>query len=192
MKLQNFFYYFHHKLNQPQTSGALVSRVDKLASIKIDNLFKTGIQGIILDLDNTIVSEDDNYLSPGAEDWILKAKQKGLSFFILSNGKRKYRVNYWSSRLNIPAISPAKKPFPKNFRQAIYKMGLHPNEVLIIGDSLHTDLIGAWLTGCSSIQVASLPHPPRWWEKLVGRLIQFPYKNTDELYKFSIDEYYWL
>jgi HAD superfamily phosphatase (TIGR01668 family) len=64
----------------------------RLASIELEVLKKSGIKGVILDLDNTIVSEDDRYLSPGAEAWIKEAKLQGVKFFILSNGKRRYRV----------------------------------------------------------------------------------------------------
>ncbi|AVZ30688.1 hypothetical protein BMF81_02552 [Nodularia spumigena UHCC 0039] len=103
---------------------------------------------------------------------------------MLSNGKRQYRVKFWSHRLNIPAISPAKKPFPSAFRQAIYSMRLSPKYVVVIGDSLHTDIVGAWLCGCPSIQVASLPHPPRWWEKIAGKWIQMPYLEKAELWEF--------
>jgi HAD superfamily phosphatase (TIGR01668 family) len=156
----------------------------KLAQINIDLLTKSGVSGIILDLDNTIISEDDRYLSPFAEDWLIQAKLAGLNFFILSNGKRIYRVKYWSERLNIPAISPAKKPFPQAFKQAMAKMQLHPKQVVVIGDSLHTDVIGAWLCGCSCIQVATLPHPPRWWEKIAGKWVQKPYPNHSELKNF--------
>lgn len=70
-----------------------------------------GIRGVILDLDNTIVSEDDIYLCPQAENCIKQAKLAGLSFFILSNGKRHYLVRYWSKRANIRTISHAKKHF---------------------------------------------------------------------------------
>ncbi|MDR9893132.1 YqeG family HAD IIIA-type phosphatase [Aetokthonos hydrillicola Thurmond2011] len=164
-------------------------KASTLSSIEIDDLLKIGIKGIILDLDNTIVSEDDQYLSPGSEDWIVKAKLEGLKFFLLSNGKRHYRVQYWSSRLYIPAINPAKKPFPKAFRQAITKLGLKPQQVVVIGDGLHTDILGAWFSGCSSIQVASLPHPPRWWEKLTGRFLQMSYPTTAELWDFDSVEY---
>ncbi|MDF5738902.1 MULTISPECIES: YqeG family HAD IIIA-type phosphatase [unclassified Nostoc] len=156
-----------------------------LASIEIDWLKTCRIQGVILDLDNTIVSEDDQYLSPCAEDWITQAKLGGLQFFILSNGKRRYRVKYWSDRLDIPALSPAKKPFPSAFRQAIAYMQLPAKHILVIGDSLHTDFVGALLCGCSYIQVASLPHPPRWWEKLAGRWVQIPYPCEAELWDFD-------
>jgi len=167
----------------------LPRRSDKLVSIEIDWLLMSGIKGVILDLDNTIVSEDDRYLSPGAEAWIAQAKLAGLQFFILSNGKRGYRVKYWSRRLDIPAINPAKKPFPQAFRQAIARLQLKPQQVVVIGDGLHTDILGAWFSGCSSIQVATLPHPLKWWEKLGGKWVQTPYPETGELWDFDSTQY---
>ena len=156
-----------------------------VASIKIDWLQTWGIQGIILDLDNTIISEDDRYLSPRAEAWITEAKSQGLIFFMLSNGKRSYRVKFWSHWLNIPAINPAQKPFPKNFRRAMTEMQLLPQQVIVIGDGWHTDILGAKLVGCYSIQVASLPHPPRWWEKFLGKWWQKPYPQDSELWELD-------
>lgn len=163
----------------------LPKRAKTLASIDLDCLRSFGIRGIILDLDNTIVSEDDWYLSPHAEAWIGRAKDLGMEFFLLSNGKRHYRVKYWSHYLNIPAINPAKKPFPAAFRQAMKHMQLKPKQVVAIGDSRHTDILGAWLVGCSSIQVASLPHPPRWWERLFGKYVQIPFPSDHELWQFQ-------
>ena len=43
----------------------LAHGADILAQIEINCLRESGIKGIILDLDNTIISEDDQYLSPG-------------------------------------------------------------------------------------------------------------------------------
>lgn len=154
----------------------------RLASIELDLLSSSGIRGVILDLDNTIVSEDDRYLSPGAEAWIEQALAEGFKFFILSNGKRQYRVKFWSDRLGIPAINPAKKPFPFAFRKALKYMRLKPKQVVVIGDSRHTDMLGAMLVGCPFIQVATLPHPFRWWEKLLGKRVQTPYPAGHELW----------
>jgi uncharacterized protein len=148
-------------------------QADSLAAISLDRLVASDIQGLIIDLDNTIVSEDDRYVSPDAVTWIVRAKKLGLKLFILSNGKRNYRVKYWSAYLDIPAINPARKPFPAAFYTAIANMQLTPKGVVVIGDSFHTDLLGAWIVGCHSIQVASLPHPSRWWEKLIGKMFKF-------------------
>ena len=150
-------------------------KVYTLASIELESLKTSGIQGMILDLDNTIVSEDDRYISPGAEAWIEQAKTQGFIFFILSNGKRHKRAKYWSRRLDIPLINPANKPLPFAFCKALSYMRLQPKQVVVVGDSRHTDILGAWLTGCHSIQVATLPHPFRWWEKLLGKRVQTPY-----------------
>lgn len=163
----------------------LPREADNLMALDLNLLKANGIFGVILDLDNTIVSEDDRYISPGAEDWISKAQQEGLKFFILSNGKRRYRVEFWSQRLNTPAISPARKPFPSSFRKALTKMGLKSAQVVVVGDSRHTDILGAWLVGCPSIQVATLPHPFRWWEKLFGKRVQTPYPSDLELLDFN-------
>lgn len=161
-----------------------------LAEISLDLLMSVEIRGIILDLDNTIVSEDDRYVSPEAIAWINQAKQLGFKLFILSNGKRRYRVEYWSQYLDISAVNPAKKPFPSAFRKAMKYMKLEPNQVVVIGDSRHTDILGAWLAGCPSIQVASLPHPPRWWEKLLGKYVQTPYPTDHDLWEFCPPHHY--
>lgn len=155
---------------------------ETLATIDVHYLVSLGIRAIILDLDNTIISEDDRYGSPYAEAWIMQAKDLGVRFFILSNGKRRARVKYWSQYLDIPAISPARKPFPDAFRQAMKYMDVTPEQVVVIGDSRHTDILGAWLVGCLSIQVASLPHPPRWWERLCGKYVQIPYSSDQKLW----------
>ncbi len=164
---------------------SLPRQAPTLAAIDLQSLKAQGILGIILDLDNTIVSEDDRYLAPHAETWIQQARQHGVQFFILSNGKRQHRVAAWSQRLAIPALSPARKPFPKAFRRALRTMNLAPHQAVVVGDSRHTDMLGAWLVGCASIQVASLPHPPRWWERVAGRWIQIPYPAHLELWELE-------
>lgn len=153
-----------------------------LADVQLDLLRRAGIKGIILDLDNTIISEDDRYLSPYAEDWIAEAKMAEFKFFMLSNSKCHHRVAFWSRRLAIPALSPAQKPLPSAFKQALRHLKLAPKETVVIGDSRHTDMLGAWLVGCHCIQVASLPHPNRWWEKLFGHQVQIPFPSDHALW----------
>jgi uncharacterized protein len=163
-----------------------------VATIDLDLLIAAGIGGLILDLDNTIVSEDDRYLSPEAIAWIERAKQLEFRLFLLSNGKRGYRVEYWSNYLDIPAIHPARKPFPPAFKRAMAQMQLAPRRIVVIGDSRHTDILGAWWVGCRSIQVASLPHPARWWEKLLGKYVQIPYPPELKLEDFQPLNYHHL
>jgi uncharacterized protein len=171
----------------PRKPLLLPRQMPTVAAIDLDLLQANGVAGLILDLDNTIVSEDDRYLSPHAEAWIAAAQRAGLRCFILSNGKRRHRVDYWSQRLQVPALSPARKPFPRAFRRALRHLALPPEQVVVVGDSRHTDVLGAWLAGCTSIQVASLPHPPRWWERWLGTWVQQPYPADGELWSLEGD-----
>jgi uncharacterized protein len=180
---------FNHYPAQNKAAISLPTTAATVAAIDLDDLISAGIGGIILDLDNTIVSEDDRYLSPAAIAWIDRAKKLDLQLFLLSNGKRGYRVNYWSDYLDIPAIHPARKPFPPAFQRAMWQMQLTARRVVVIGDSRHTDILGAWWAGCQSIQVASLPHPPRWWEKLLGKYVQIPYPPELKLEDFQSSNY---
>jgi uncharacterized protein len=146
-----------------KNSPPLPRRVIRLEAIALEILWTAGIRGVILDLDNTIVSEDDRYLSPGAEKWIAQAQQQGFRIVLLSNSKRHHRIRYWADRLHLPAISPARKPLPWNFWQAMQRMQLSAREIIVIGDSWHTDIIPI---GGKKLPVdgytSSTPKPPSY------------------------------
>lgn len=156
-------------------------KIANLVEINLELLKEYGIKGIVLDLDNTIVSEDDRYVAPFAESWIRIAKFRGFKLFLLSNSKHRQRVNFWSQKLDIAAISPARKPLPWSLYRALTQMQLPAKQVVVIGDTWHTDILGAIILGCHHIQIASLPHPPQWWERLVGQWVQIPYPKYLEL-----------
>lgn len=189
MKIESVLSYLPNFLKRKDNIHDFPKLANSVASISFDWLIESGIHGVIIDLDNTIVSEDDRYLSPHVIIWITQAKMLNFNLFVLSNGKRHYRVRYWSQYLEIPAISPARKPFPTAFRKAMKYMQLMPKQVVVIGDSRHTDVLGAWIVGCHSIQVASLPHPPRWWEKIIGKYVQTAYPSEQELWDFQSSNY---
>jgi uncharacterized protein len=156
-----------------------------LSDIEIDWLKERRIKGLILDLDNTIVSEDDRYLSPQVEVWLHQVKESGIQIFLVSNGKRQARFLAWKEHLNLSGIYNARKPFKSGFQKALRSMNLRPNEVIVIGDSFHTDVLGSKISKLKSIQVSSLPHPKRWWEKLIGTYVQKSYPHH---YSLDINE----
>jgi uncharacterized protein len=159
-----------------------------LSDISITWLREQQVKGLILDLDNTIISEDDRYLSPQVESWLSQVKDFGIQIYLVSNGKREVRFLFWKEHLYIPGIHRARKPFRSGFQRALRSMNLRPNEVMVIGDSFHTDVLGAKISHLRCIQVASLPHPKRWWEKLIGAYIQKPYPQNYPLDQNKIQE----
>ncbi|MCG9887099.1 MAG: YqeG family HAD IIIA-type phosphatase [Cyanobacteria bacterium] len=155
--------------------GVRRSRCGWVAALEVEGLRELGIEGLVLDLDNTLVSEDDRWLSPGVEGWLGQLRDRGMPCFVLSNGKRRGRFERWLGCFGLEGICVARKPFPSAFERALRQLDLPRDRVAVVGDSWHTDGLGALWIGCRWIQVASLPHPPRWWERLAGRWVQWPY-----------------
>ena len=146
-----------------------------VASLDPDRLVARNIRGLVLDLDNTLVSEDDRWRSPGVEGWLRGLRDRGIRCFVLSNGRRRERFDAWLAYFSLEGRCHARKPLPRSFRIALQALGLPREQVAVVGDSWHTDGLGARWQRCRWIQVASLPHPPRWWERLAGRWVQRPY-----------------
>ena len=76
----------------------------------------------------------------------------------------------------MPCIPRARKPLPRGFRRAMNVLELRADEVVVIGDQLFTDVLGAKLAGLEVILVDPLvrhdpwnTRPLRWLERLVMR-----------------------
>lgn len=117
-----------------------IDKVNDLDGEKIEKLKKKyGIEGIILDVDDTIRKEMRN-IPKCNQDWIESVKGK-IKIIILSNGIDKGIENYFQKR-GIDYIGFAHKPLKKNFLKACEKMDLTPDKVLVVGDGLFTDIYG--------------------------------------------------
>lgn len=109
--------------------------------IDLDGLRKLGISGMILDLDNTLMAWGREDVPAKAARWVAKAREKGFSLCIASNGTTS-RVAQISEILGIPAIPKAVKPRKKPFRKALEILNLPPAQVAVVGDQVFTDVLG--------------------------------------------------
>lgn len=100
-----------------------------------------GVKGIITDLDNTLVEWDRPEATPKLIEWFAGMKEAGIQITIVSNNNE-MRVLAFAEPLGIPFISRAKKPLGKAFVQALTKMSIRKEEVVVIGDQLLTDVFG--------------------------------------------------
>lgn len=114
---------------------------ESIRHIDTEILKNKGIQGFILDIDNTLVpmhckDADENVIS-----WIGELKEKGFKVCILSNAAEK-RVIRFNKAIQVTAIHRAYKPAGKAFLRAAYEMGLEPEKVAVVGDQIFTDIHG--------------------------------------------------
>lgn len=117
-----------------------INKVTEINEEMIENLKqKYGIEGIILDIDETLRTHMKD-IPEVNKKWIDGLKGK-LKVIILSNGRDEKVERFFRDR-GIDYIGVAHKPLKKNFIKACEKMGIEPNKVLVIGDSMLDDIHG--------------------------------------------------
>lgn len=126
--------------------------LDSVKNINPTLLKKNNIKGLILDVDNTLIDYYRN-LVDGAEKWCEELKNEGIKCIILSNSNKRSKVEEVAEKLNIDYIMFAKKPLKSGFKRALSKLELKPEEVVVVGDQLFTDVIGAKRMNMFSILV---------------------------------------
>ena len=123
--------------------------------IDLDALRARGIVGLIIDLDNTLAAWRFGQPEPRLAEWVRSAKDRGLVPFIVSNDLGP-RVELFTRYLGIPGMARAGKPRSGAFRRATARLGLSPDKVVVVGDQLFTDVLGAKPLGCRTILVTPL------------------------------------
>ena len=75
---------------------------------------------------------------------------------ILSNRSNVESVEDFAQKLNLDYIANAKKPLQSGFKQAINKLNEPKENVILVGDQIFTDILGAKLARIKSALVEPL------------------------------------
>ena len=124
--------------------------------ISPQQLRRRGIEGLILDLDNTIVDWNGNQVREEVRRWAERARQAGLRLCIASNARRKARVSAIAEEIGAMWLAPAGKPSRRGLRRAMEMLGTAPEGTALIGDQLFTDVVGGNRLGLFTILVRPL------------------------------------
>ncbi|MFC7393275.1 YqeG family HAD IIIA-type phosphatase [Scopulibacillus cellulosilyticus] len=135
--------------------------VKSIFEIKPDDLTRKGIKGIITDLDNTLVAWDNPEATPELIEWLKTMKDAGILVTIVSNNNE-VRVKAFSDPLKVPFIYRARKPLVRSFKRAIRDMDLKPDDIVVIGDQLLTDVLGGNRLGLHTILVVPVAMSDGW------------------------------
>ena len=126
--------------------------VQSVFQIDIEKLANSGFKGIITDLDNTLVGWDVKTPTKEIQEWFKKANDLGLTITIVSYNNEK-RVSGFSKDLDVDFIFKARKPMGRAFKKAIQHMNIKPEETIVIGDQMLTDVLGGNNNGLYTIMV---------------------------------------
>ena len=114
----------------------------RITDIKIETLENLKIEALLLDVDNTLSTHHGTVLVEGLTDWLRLMQDNGYKIIIVSNSKR-FRIEPFAKRINLPFISLACKPLPFGYRKAVKELGVKKQNCAIIGDQIFTDVLGA-------------------------------------------------
>lgn len=130
-------------------------RFGSIAAISAEWLKKQRVERVILDVDNTLLPRDEVQPDAAVLNWLQSIREHGIEIVLLSNngGARLRKI---SEAAKAEAVSWAAKPMPWGFRRALKRFGRQEGKVLVIGDQLLTDVLGAKRMGFTVLWVRSL------------------------------------
>ncbi|SDW99365.1 hypothetical protein SAMN05444487_108143 [Marininema mesophilum] len=144
--------------------------VQSVYEIDFNELQRRGVKGAIVDLDNTLVESTRPDATPKLVSWLDQLQGLGFKVMIVSNNKRT-RVSKFAQPLRVPYIHRAKKPLSPAFKRAMRKMEIQPEQTVVIGDQLFTDVLGGNTLGLHTILVVPVSQSEGTFTK-VNRLAE--------------------
>ena len=152
--------------------------LDSSYSIDYEQLYRSGIRGLIYDIDNTLVEHG----MPATERAIKlfdQLRSIGFDTCLISNNKEP-RVKPFADAVGSKYVYDAHKPSRKNYIRAMELMGTDTGNTYFIGDQIFTDVYGANRAGIPSILVKPI-HPKEEIQIVLKRklekIVLFCYKR---------------
>jgi len=152
--------------------------VESIWDINLELLKEKGYKALILDLDNTLLGWRSQNFPPKVQEWLKKAETLAFKRQIVSNSFPR-RVRRLSAILGIPFISQGIKPRKKAFAAALKALEAKPEETVVVGDQLFTDVLGGKRMNLFTILVSPIDKN----EFFTTRILRIPEKMLLNYFK---------
>jgi uncharacterized protein len=110
------------------------------------------IEGLILDIDDTIVPIGSDIAEPELTLWIETTRQI-VPLWLVTNNPNRVRIGAIADSLSLPYFLGAAKPSRKKLRQAVEAMKIEPARVAMVGDRVFTDVLAGNRLGVFTILI---------------------------------------
>lgn len=142
---------------------------ESVLEIEVEQLKARGIEGVILDLDNTLVRWAREELTDEILAWIDSLRKAEIKFCLLSNSVLSRRVERVAEIFGCPNIRKARKPRADGFHRAMKTMNTTPATTAVIGDQMFTDILGGNRVGIYTIMVKPMSKGEFVYTRYVSR-----------------------
>lgn len=126
---------------------------EAVTDVTVEDLRREGIDTVLLDLDNTLVGWQRSDISDEVLAWLRELKAARMKLYMVSNTRFGRRIVKLSEELGIPHVRRAWKPRRKGFLHAMKELGSSPENTVVIGDQMFTDILGGNRLGLYTIMV---------------------------------------
>lgn len=131
---------------------------DSVLSLTPDIIQQYQLKGLVLDVDETLVSIKATEASAELRQWVEQTRQV-TALWLVSNNLSDTRIGGIARSLNLPYILGAIKPSRRKLRQAVTAMNLPVEQVAMVGDRLFTDVLAGNRLGMFTILVEPIVGP---------------------------------
>ncbi|MGL5295646.1 MAG: YqeG family HAD IIIA-type phosphatase [Culicoidibacterales bacterium] len=123
------------------------------SELTVARLKKQGITMIFSDLDNTLVADGAIEAPKQLVEWLTELSENNIKIIIVSNNKSEKRVKEFAQPLGLEYYYKAGKPNPRIYQTILEKHNQLPEETLMLGDRLTTDIYGGNKMGMYTVLV---------------------------------------
>lgn len=128
----------------------------RISAIDIErDLLSVGLECVLLDIDNTILTRDTHEVPRDVGLWLGRARDAGVRFCLVSNNWHA-SVHELAGELDLPIVGKACKPLPHGYLLGCAKINGTRLNTVVIGDQLATDIIGAHFLGMKAYMLQPL------------------------------------
>lgn len=143
-------------------------RYRHISDIPIETLREMNIRLILADMDNTLAPWHSVEVPAECKVWVQRVQEAGIQVLMLTNSKSE-NVDITAQSLGIEAVKNARKPMKTPTAHLLSQRGVSPQETLIVGDQLFTDIQLANAIGAKSVLLEPLSKEEWWCTKVFNR-----------------------
>ncbi|MCX5775786.1 MAG: YqeG family HAD IIIA-type phosphatase [Firmicutes bacterium] len=158
--------------------------------VEIQFFLSHGIKNLLIDLDNTL----DSYklFSPSKRAVVLKEKliAAGINVFIISNNHGP-RVTAYATALGVEYLHSTRKPFAYKVKRLLKEKKYRPEETMLVGDQLITDVLCAKRAGIRVLLTEKIVTEDQWtthFNRLLDRPIRRYLKKKGRLKEWMTND----
>ena len=137
--------------------------VRAITDISIPELAAGGVRCVLVDRDNTCVPRDTGEAPAEVLAWLAAAREAGMATCMVSNNFHTREVEASALELGCSCVHHAMKPAPFAVKRALALVGCGPEEAVLVGDQVFTDVMAGNLAGVRTVLVDPQSSKDLWY-----------------------------